>query len=618
MEEPLNGSSSGLSTASDVESLMKGLYTNVKSSIKNPHQRQRSLFSRIISSSGNVILACGLVGSIVLGVRGFPIKLFGGEITIGSFSITFSDDLQLTIVGVLTKIIDYLLNMSIEHLAGISITSLMVVKLGNEGYRSDSTRPKGVISLDLDLANEMTKPWLTVYNFYQRIKIYGLRKIGVWGYIKFLLTLVVAFTVLLMTSALNTVAVPKKRWAPFKTYCSSAQRISSLEYQYIGSQALNTGISRSEADKRASTLIAAEAWAATQNTYAVASTNEYWQTLVQTGLMNSDNYQRITAIKINRNETSGFSIRWQALQDLFEAAANSTDSFGKDAIGAAGLFNVTAPSITVSCEELELNRPQGIDTFSVEMKPTSNTDRPSSQIVLGPSSKFTDFKGANCSLEFRQIYYTPSAWLADETYGRIDYAWVDRDINQLKTSYEPTILPQAQNDPEIAANITRTLNETLPIIDRLTDGFVSFMVDLGKSVEGKYPESPSGVATIAVGLAAIAQHSVTLADWSYLDAAGEVCSSLRWEIYGSGPRLAWQWAIGVFIGFGVLIAFADFLTRINPKVYVAEWLDVFGMMILANSSPKLHFVGEAREVAEKKAFYVGETEDGEPELRQMN
>ncbi|KAF3933819.1 hypothetical protein ABW20_dc0110224 [Dactylellina cionopaga] len=501
--------------------------------------------------------------------------------------------------------------MSIENLAGITITSMMVANIGKRG----KSTPSGASSLDFELANEMTKPWLAIYNFYKRVSLFGFAKIGLRGSLKFVLTLLIGVTVLLMTSAINTVALPKQRWTPETTYCTPAQRIASLNYSFTENQAYNMGLSLTDAESRTAALIAAQSWTATDNIWYTGATHDYWQSLFQSSSRNSDSFPRYTAIKTFQNETITFTVRLKSVQDLYTRAGNSSDYFARVAQGYAGAFNITVPALTTSCQEL-LAR-QGNDTFAVRTNPTDAPGRPSLQIVLGPSSRYPEFKGANCSLGFQQMYYTPTGWVPSSTYSRVTGVWLDRDIYETITDFAPTILPATTYDASIVRSLGNTLNTTLPVIDDFTNGFVSFMAILVKAVQGRRPESPTGAGAVAPGIAAIVQQTISSGDFSDIDTDQEVCSSIRWEVYGSGPRLPWQWAIGVVLAFGILIAFVDFLAWLNPRVYVAEWISVFGMLTLANGSPKLDAF-EDKDAAEKSLLYVVETESGEVELRERN
>ncbi|EPS43351.1 hypothetical protein H072_2636 [Dactylellina haptotyla CBS 200.50] len=597
------------SSISDAESISKN-QMDEKMPSKKKIIAEKSLLGKIFPILCNLCLFASMIFCIVAGILRAPIRIAQEQIMIGSLSIQFSEDLQITLIGVVSKIIDYFLSMSIEHLAGITITSMMIGNLS----KGNKATPEGASSLDFELANEMTKPWLAAYNFHKRIKRFGFASIGVWGSVKFILTLLVAFTVLLMTAAINTVALPKQRWTPEVRYCTPAERIIRLTYEFIENQAYNMGLSLTNVESRAATLLASQTWMTTSNIWYTVATHDYWQALATTNSNTADTFPVVTAIKTYQNETVTFSVRLRKVQDLYTRVPNSADYFGKVSQGYAGVFNITVPSLTTSCKEL--SAPQGNDTYLVRTNPIDASGRPSLRIILGPSSQYSEFKGANCSLLFRQMYHTPTGWYPSSSGNTADYVSLDTDLYGNRRDYTPTPLPVTQYDAGIVANLTNTLNTTLPAIDDLTNGFVSFMAILVRAVEGRISDSPSGAGAVAVGLAAIAQQTISLGNFLDTDTDEEICSMLRWEVYGSGPRLPWQWAIGAFLGFGILIAFVDFLAWFHPKVYVAEWIDVFGMLSLANGSPKLDAFSEDKGVAERALLYVVETDDGEVELRE--
>jgi hypothetical protein len=86
---------------------------------------------------------------------------------------------------------------------------------------------------------------------------------------------------------------------------------------------------------------------------------------------------------------------------------------------------------------------------------------------------------------------------------------------------------------------------------------------------------------------------------------------VRWQVYGAGPRLAWEWAAATVLAV-VLVALATGVV-INCiwRVKEGPWLEIRGMMGLANRSKKMREL----EVYEKKGLRVYVRASGSEDVR---
>ncbi|KAL1967489.1 hypothetical protein VTN77DRAFT_3274 [Rasamsonia byssochlamydoides] len=102
---------------------------------------------------------------------------------------------------------------------------------------------------------------------------------------------------------------------------------------------------------------------------------------------------------------------------------------------------------------------------------------------------------------------------------------------------------------------------------------------------------------------------------------------VRYELYGSGPRLPWEWAIVTVIGIIALAICFDVYILVVERIAPGPWLSSLGGMLLAaNSAPKIADIGRAGAVGiateheESMRFLVRETDtpEGETSVRLVN
>ena len=108
-------------------------------------------------------------------------------------------DTQIAFLGVINKILDYLVTNGIEHIALLVITLRMTRKSSDNG-------PAGVHTFDFEMKEQLLKPWIAITSFMNR-------RSGA-SFPRFCVSLVVSICFLLQGAAVNTVGLPKARWYP--------------------------------------------------------------------------------------------------------------------------------------------------------------------------------------------------------------------------------------------------------------------------------------------------------------------------------------------------------------------------------------------------------------------
>lgn len=62
---------------------------------------------------------------------------------------------------------------------------------------------------------------------------------------------------------------------------------------------------------------------------------------------------------------------------------------------------------------------------------------------------------------------------------------------------------------------------------------------------------------------------------------------LRWCVYGSGPRLSWEWTAGAVLCFFVVFPSYDVFLLLYYRIAPGPWLKVGGMMVAANTAKRM-------------------------------
>ncbi|KAH8733101.1 hypothetical protein GQ44DRAFT_766163 [Phaeosphaeriaceae sp. PMI808] len=78
---------------------------------------------------------------------------------------------------------------------------------------------------------------------------------------------------------------------------------------------------------------------------------------------------------------------------------------------------------------------------------------------------------------------------------------------------------------------------------------------------------------------------------------------IQWQVYGSGPRLTWEW-LAVFVLVVVLLSLSfGMYQTLRYRTGPGLWVELGGMMMLAQTSPSLDDM-ENEEKAQKRIYWV--------------
>lgn len=202
-----------------------------------------------------------------------------------------------------------------------------------------------------------------------------------------------------------------------------------------------------------------------------------------------------------------------------------------------------------------------------------------------------NFSSVSCQMTLRQVLFPVGTWLSTQ----VNAGRVDLSLNDFGSRWAaiPVPLNASRYDHSCAKSLTDQLSSTLNRIDRLLGtGIVHHMAltarRLAEINDGFINTTSPDAASMAPVLAVLAQHLLTIASWNMtaspdLEATVE-SFPVRWQVYGSGPRLAWEWAAVVILVVVLLAVLLGGLFGLTSGLEPGACLETAGMMLLANQS----------------------------------
>lgn len=124
---------------------------------------------------------------------------------------------------------------------------------------------------------------------------------------------------------------------------------------------------------------------------------------------------------------------------------------------------------------------------------------------------------------------------------------------------------------------------------------------------------------LAMAVVTILSNHLSTFSWNLeeIDGMKTTQGPIRWEIYGSGPRLTWQWAIAAVLGINILVQLFDVWLLIIKRQAKGLWLTMGGMLVTANASERMASVtdcegaGFVTEKGKHARYFIRETQGNE-------
>ena len=521
-----------------------------------------------------ILIAIGFGGSS----RNFSVK------TKQVLGRTVDADLQLAFLGLINKIMDLLLTKALQLTAGVIVTLWMTTPRSNPGARL----------ADFDLGEELTKPWEACGKFSERWSTFGWKRAG-WR--RFLITLPVSVCVLLQGLAINTIGVPKERWYPEERQPDTAAhpiaRYQGLDWMNFWNQAFQTlgGGDNSwrvmDGYIASSTYLAFQDFARLMNETADDPKNYGWRTFTP-----RTDYTALDT-RHNKSTSVGIAFHESLIADTFKWLQANGTTRSRRAIGVQGDLKMAVPSTLVSCRAL-LDRwdngtlSQDSGSVIVDDAETSTTF----QLHLLPILS-NNFSGASCDLSFRRVLFPFNIWVINE-----DAPWTS--VNKYNQKFD--IDPEVLGFESIDTNITNALSQQVRATASRLDNFLQdmnttqWLLAIARELRSRRPEYISDAEALSPSIALLTNHLLTIAQWGVTwpeDGEKVRSSSLRWQLYGSGPRLPWAWAAVTILAILATTLIASLALSFWHRIVPGEWLRPAGMLVAANSSLPVAGLAEA-------------------------
>jgi hypothetical protein len=512
-----------------------------------------------------ILTAIGIGGS----ARNFSVN------TRRFLGFTVDADLQLAFLGLINKIMDLLVTKALQSTAGVVVTLWMTRERSSPGVRL----------ADFDLGEELTKPLEACGKFSERWSTLGWKRAG-WR--RLLITLPVSICVVLQGLAINTIAVLKERWYPGASRPDTAAhpiaKYKGLDWMNFWSQGFhlvgggqNSWLAM-DGYIASSTHMAFQDFAVRMDETADDPKDYGWRPFSA-----SSSYSALDT-RYNKSTSVGIAFHDSLIADTFNwFQANGTTN-SRHAIGVQGDLKMAVPSTLISCRT-SLGR-SGIGALSPDGASVIVDDVKTStmfQLHLLPILS-SNFSGASCDINFRRVLFPFNVWIIYE-----NSTWISVNRFGQKFDSEPEIIRFEPIDAEITDALDEQTRATVSRLDGLHQGMnlTQWLLAIARELRSRRPEYTSDAEALSPSIALLTNHLLTIAQWSVIwpeDGEKVESTPLRWQIFGSGPRVSWAWssvAVLAILAISLMGSLAlSFMRRIVPE----EWLKPAGMLVAANSS----------------------------------
>lgn len=550
-------------------------------------------------------------------------RIFLKEKAISGFGV--DADLQLAILGFFNKMLDVLLITSLEYTASILLTTWMTAE--------ENTDARGATFGDFELKNELTKPWITIWSFVVRCRRF---KCNWWSFLRFLLCLCVSVCVLLQGLATNTIAIPKQRWYPNLpgavngwsiTKQSRGEMTIKHPKEYLHgvnwSMHLKAGLDNfgeEAASEWAFALSASRSMDGLSDVVPVCSLKEKgWQLVHGRDLGGTNRWTGLNTKFDAKAPVETLSVTNKQVWDVFDWLRKTGHGLTTASTGWTGNITLMAPVLNTDCEFSTKGKSISERSMTVTIPDDQySSGVPDFTIDFGPIG-VEDSKPIKCTISFRQALHSFEMWI-------VDMADVDLSQNHYYQKFDERLIyqPTSAQDYTITRVLAIQTQNVLPFMNRLMtgEGISQYLLSMSRKLQQTDLSIQSDAQGLSVVVATLIQNLISYSDQIRSGLPSELSSDpndfiisypIQWQIYGSGPRLAWEW-VAVFI---LVVVLCSFCFGVWQTVWYwmapGNWTDVSGMMVIAQESSPLHNIN-VEEKASKMLYFVDTERDGKPLL----
>lgn len=537
-------------------------------------------------------------------------------------------ELKLAFLGLFNKSLDVLLVSSVEYTASLILTIWMAKS--RTSYAANTAI--GVMFADFGLKDELTKPWMTIASFVTRYR----RSRFKWNWKSFwrcLLCLCISLSVMLQGLAINTVAIPKKRWYPNWSHGwghlrEQDRKMMTIEYPKVFVQEVNwynllgvgqanvgiEGVGYAPWDWGLGLSASLSFVGLTHLFSTVEKPQKTWQQLYRTEL-DGDSSPRWTALYTRFNHPNQPIETISADSDQLLGVYNWLKEIGhqpsKSSVGWTGNLTVVVPALNTICistAALNSDQPQSNSSFHVTIPNDNKTGVPMFAIELGsvPSMNFT---GVKCTSIFRQALFPVDFWILDTQSADLSFNGYGQDWYK-NVTYEATI----PSDYGIISALANQTRDSLLSMVGLTPAIklLPQFLFLSRKLQQIDPAIKTEAAGLSVIVGVLLQNMVSMGNKVRPSLPSVLPSDptqriksypVQWQLYGSGPRLAWEWVTVVILLIVLASFFISMYLTLRYWMSPGPWTELDGMMMLAQTSPPLDDIGDETK-AQNKAYWV--------------
>lgn len=521
-------------------------------------------------------------------------------------------DLKLALLGFFNKSLDVILVSSLEYTASLMLTIWM----------SSGGKSQGATFSDFGLKDELTKPWMTLVSFYTRYKQ------SKWSWkslLRCLFCLCISISVLLQGLAVNTIAVPKARWYPnydpaWKITAQSREIMTVVHpksmlqaidwYNLLGVGQSNVGRESFPPWDWALGLSASLSF--TGLTHVVSTLDrpeKNWQHVYR-WLLDGDTRKRWTAINTAfdyRNlMVETISADDEQVWELFQWLRRMDHKPTSSSTGWAGNLTIVVPALNTFCRST--NQSAQKEMFNVMVPNSNNSGTPTFSFHLSsiPAQNFT---GATCYTTFRQALFPVNLWIVDMDGADLSFNGYGNDWDKHIT-YEPT----SPSDYQIIQALAIQTRDSIPRMQGLTQtaSLLEHFLLVSRTLRRVDTSIFSDADGLAIILGVLLQNLLSVSNklrsplptTSTLQPSERVTSyPLQWQVYGSGPRLAWEWIAVTILTVVLASLLFGLYQTLRYRMGPGTWVELGGMMVIAQTSPPLQDI-EKEEEARKRVYRV--------------
>lgn len=328
----------------------------------------------------------------------------------------------------------------------------------------------------------------------------------------------------------------------------------------------------------------------------------------------------VTNTRINGSSVQSMSYQGSSIWDIFHSSQKTGPSYARMSTGIIGTLNLTLPMLTTTCTSDD-HISTSDDTITVE---TLNPLTSNATLVLHIGANIDEsFSGARCTLRLHQVLSGIGFWIGGES-SNTDLGLGSNSGIDLNLSINSSmVLSSSSPDATVLNQAGTQFSSMLPNLNGLATGasFVQHLLLSAKRLRSLGLDFEEKIDSLTPVVAFTMQHLLTVARWNMTPSATETITSypIRWYVYGSGPRLLWEWAAGTIFYSLILMLFYDIFLTLYHRLNPGPWLTVEGMMFAGNTADRMASAvgsscGVPTQTAGRARYFVRDVGDGKMEI----